>query len=534
MSIGINSKYLQKALESNRELADFYVDTKIDNDYRSTSIEFDETPLKYLEIIHVSWAKSLKKDTPKNEEEIGWELKREIERFDAFTKRLEPTTTKLKNKAKSLLELSSKIKAYLEKNLGERSWVYMRKGDTLQPYLVRSVTYFPKDSYRDRAEIRIDMVINSKMAHSSRSVTIDTDDMREHRRDVVEVLKATGMIFESKELYKTYRKDEKYHNQVSQWQNLQVVYKGRRYINDNNHKVAETSDRSKPRTTTHFDADNLMEVPLDLIIYCYNLAEHSFEWVTSSLVTKYEYDKTIEQKLILPSAHKNLINILLSDNIKELGSDIIAGKGAGTLILTKGKAGLGKTATAEIYSENKEVALLSVHSGQLGTSGDAIEKKLKVFFELAERWGCILLIDEADVYIRKRGDDVNHNAIVATFLRTMEYYGGTMFMTTNREDDVDEAIESRCIAVLSYDLPSQEMTDKLWALFTKQYNVTITDETMQKVTTNMNKLSGRDIKNITMLVSRYSQGMEIAEPDFDVFKLCATFRGKYKIGGEHE
>ena len=30
MSIGINSKYLQKALESNRELADFYVDTKID------------------------------------------------------------------------------------------------------------------------------------------------------------------------------------------------------------------------------------------------------------------------------------------------------------------------------------------------------------------------------------------------------------------------------------------------------------------------------------------------------------------------
>jgi len=115
----------------------------------------------------------------------------------------------------------------------------------------------------------------------------------------------------------------------------------------------------------------------------------------------------------------------------------------------------------------------------------------------------------------------------------MEYYGGTMFMTTNRIDDVDEAIESRCIAVLSYAIPNQDMTNKLWELFLTQYNVAVRSETYEEVCSKMNKLSGRDIKNITMLVSRYSQGMGIKKPDFEVFKLCATFRGKYQIGAEH-
>src|SRR3546814_2642760 len=57
---------------------------------------------------------------------------------------------------------------------------------------------------------------------------------------------------------------------------------------------------------------------------------------------------------------------------------------------------------------------------------------------------CSSDLDEADVYIRCRDNDLEHNAIVAEFLRTLEYFNGLLFMTTNRINDVDDAILSRC------------------------------------------------------------------------------------------
>ena len=38
------------------------------------------------------------------------------------------------------------------------------------------------------------------------------------------------------------------------------------------------------------------------------------------------------------------------------------------------------------------------------------------------------------------------NAVVGVFLRVLEYFNGLLFLTTNRIDDIDEAIVSRCIA----------------------------------------------------------------------------------------
>lgn len=35
----------------------------------------------------------------------------------------------------------------------------------------------------------------------------------------------------------------------------------------------------------------------------------------------------------------------------------------------------------------------------------------------AQRWGAVMLIDEADVYIRKRNDDIAANAVVGVFAR---------------------------------------------------------------------------------------------------------------------
>jgi SpoVK/Ycf46/Vps4 family AAA+-type ATPase len=271
------------------------------------------------------------------------------------------------------------------------------------------------------------------------------------------------------------------------------------------------------------------EIPNHLEIYAFNLATHSYEWIYSPESEVYVYNDKISEKLVLPEEHKGLIDILLSDDVSNIEGDIIEGKGTGTIILAKGRAGIGKTVTAEVYSEKRELPLYSVHSGQLGLDGTRIEEKLKEVFERAERWGCILLLDEADSFIRTRGDNIEHNAIVAGWLRNLEYYSGILFMTSNILD-IDEAIESRCIAVLKYEMPSEEMRKSLWKLFISQFNLEVTEETVERLVEKMTDYSGRDIKNVCMLVSRYSSGKNMdGYLDFDVFKVCATFRGKYAI-----
>ena len=85
-----------------------------------------------------------------------------------------------------------------------------------------------------------------------------------------------------------------------------------------------------------------------------------------------------------------------------------------------GAPGLGKTLTAEVYSELVKLPLYRVHAGQLGIEIETLASSLEQsVLRRAERWGAVLLIDEADVYIRARDNDIHHNAVVAAFLLSL-------------------------------------------------------------------------------------------------------------------
>lgn len=62
-----------------------------------------------------------------------------------------------------------------------------------------------------------------------------------------------------------------------------------------------------------------------------------------------------------------------------------------------------------------------VGAADLGTSADSTENKLQWAFKHASRWGAIVLIDEADVFLETRSlHDLDRNALVAVFLRQLE------------------------------------------------------------------------------------------------------------------
>lgn len=264
-------------------------------------------------------------------------------------------------------------------------------------------------------------------------------------------------------------------------------------------------------------------IPMHCYLYCFNLEVHRNFWVHVQNLEPYRYKPELREKLVLPADHRDLIDILTAD-MEVLADDIIEGKTGGTTILCKGAPGLGKTLTAEVYAEVVGKPLYRVHSGQLGVTAESVEASLTQILRRAARWGAILLLDEADVYIRKRDNDLQHNAIVAEFLRTLEYFSGLLFMTTNRTDDVDDAILSRCIAVIRYDIPPAEAARQLWKTLSAQFGTDIPDDLLEHLLARYPSLSGRDIKELLKLVTRYCTRKQLPL-SAEVFGLCAMFRG---------
>lgn len=66
--------------------------------------------------------------------------------------------------------------------------------------------------------------------------------------------------------------------------------------------------------------------------------------------------------------------------------------------------------------------LYMVSAGELGTNMETVDERLQMVLEITRRWGCVLLMDEADVFLQAR-DTINleRNALVSIFLRRLEY-----------------------------------------------------------------------------------------------------------------
>ncbi|CAG9187146.1 ATP-binding protein [Cupriavidus pinatubonensis] len=269
-------------------------------------------------------------------------------------------------------------------------------------------------------------------------------------------------------------------------------------------------------------AGGFEKVPLHGYVHLFQLEWHQNIWVHVQHLSEYKYRPELRDKLVLPDHHRDLIDILTS-HMDVLVQDFVPGKSGGTTILCQGAPGLGKTLTAEIYAEVVGKPLYRVHSGQLGTTAASVGATLMEILRRAMRWNAVLLLDEADVYIRRRDNDLEHNAIVAEFLRTLEYFSGLLFMTTNRTGDVDDAILSRCIATIQYETPCREDAARLWRLQAEQCGVSLPDELVDALTAAYPKASGRDIKELMKLATRYSKAKQIALSE-DVFRLCAQFR----------
>ncbi|KAF2839139.1 ATPase [Patellaria atrata CBS 101060] len=203
--------------------------------------------------------------------------------------------------------------------------------------------------------------------------------------------------------------------------------------------------------------------------------------------------------LVLDEEHKELILAFSESQIENRAAfdDVVQGKGKGIIMLLSGPPGVGKTLTAEAVAENMKVPLHTLSSGDLGSSPWEVESGLNNVLELVARWNAILLLDECDVFLEARSThDLERNKIVSIFLRTLEYYEGILFLTTNRVDNIDTAFQSRIHVSMEYPDLTSSSRRMIWKNFlnnSSQPNE-FSDEDLDELAAV--ELNGRQIKNI--------------------------------------
>jgi hypothetical protein len=359
------------------------------------------------------------------------------------------------------------------------------------------------------------------------------------RKDVKKVLMSKGIFKEDKNLKENYIEEISYFNEcVVRRFAEQFEFSGRSLDSRNGRNEGVIS--TKNRRVVHDVDDTLfldeslhivnklniklpdVEVPLITVLRVFDLVSHKFFVTNTGNLLEHKYDDTIIDKIILPESHKELLEVL-TDDLTDFSKDIVEGKTAGNTILCQGIFGVGKTLTAEIYSEMVKRPLYRVNCSDLGLSASNIDSNLNKVFSKAERWGAILLIDEADIFVTQRGVNIEQNAIVGVFLQNLEYYDGLVFLTTNLIDSIDGAILSRCAAIIKYQPPKGDDAKKVWKVMCNNFGVQIEDELIDLLMKNFPTIVPRDIKMLLRLTLRFSK--KRGEPvSIDLFRRCAIYR----------
>lgn len=459
--------------------------------------------------------------------------------------------------------------------------LYQKRGDLWMAYYVNDVEYHPPSKERDYYHppyCEVELIYNRYGLRRSKSITFKAEDCL-HRR-VREAMTDKGLYTETEALRKGYLEELEVYKSLSHEVGLRVHCRGSaradldgnpdgygRWNRDGivldpggspamgvidvyRETSGEREDREphlhvyfwqKSDLTVHgedpdFEDDDEHEgldledeeeierlrnpeIPTHPYIPFFDFTRHLRMSVHVENMEIAEYDTTIGDHLILPTETTDLVDVLMGSDLKF--RDIVAGKTGGTVILCAGPPGVGKTLTSEVYSETVERPLFSVQCSQLGIKASNLEKELLKIFVRANRWNAILLLDEADVYIAKRGTDLNQNAIVGVFLRVLEYYSGVLFLTTNRGDTVDDAIASRCVARIDYKVPTQIQQAKIWYVLSKTSGIDLKPGMVELAVKEWPGLTGRDVKNLIKLSAMIKPGAPI---ELATAKLAKRFK----------
>ena len=163
------------------------------------------------------------------------------------------------------------------------------------------------------------------------------------------------------------------------------------------------------------DSDELTEDLLLLLpnrVYGFVLRSRRWYFLDIDNIHPIQHHSERFQALILPQGVARLVEGLVqthgprdkpllagSESERDHQIDLVRGKGKELIILLHGAPGVGKTSTAECVADYTHRPLFPITCGDIGETAKEVEHNLEQNFHLAHRWGCVLLLDEADVFL---------------------------------------------------------------------------------------------------------------------------------------
>lgn len=204
--------------------------------------------------------------------------------------------------------------------------------------------------------------------------------------------------------------------------------------------------------------------------------------------------------------------ILDDDNLVNIRKRILEdSQHAGICISFYGPSGTGKTekvlqlckeAGRDIYNYN----IADSETRYCGEKQKIINKMFTNFKNICEKYRenglrePVLLLNEADALFSKRHDETDsnntanreNNQLQAELLNHIENFDGIMFITTNRLQNFDEAMERRFLYKIKFDNPNTSTQRAIW----KNKFPNLVDDDIEKVVSAYDNFTGGNIQNI--------------------------------------
>ncbi|KAK7732571.1 hypothetical protein SLS63_004826 [Diaporthe eres] len=307
----------------------------------------------------------------------------------------------------------------------------------------------------------------------------------------------------------------------SEWEQEAFQFSGRVMVDPSRFpKLDSSSDPLRKPSCLRSKAFSPAETPEKDLIFChYRIIGFSFDqkkWgalAVSQLRDPEWSDKALD-KVMMPPAKRELLRSLVSAHRAEDErhgglDDVPKGKGRGLAGLLSGPPGVGKTLTAEAVAEISHRPLYAVSAGELGAEMSDVERRLGKVFAVASSWKCVLLIEDCDVFLRRR-DHVSliNSALVSIFLRRLECFQGLAILTTNRIEDIDKALLSRLHFKVHYEDLGSEHRLTLWKSFLGVVKG-LDEGKLKKIATD-HEVNGHEIKNAVSCAKLIAQSRGIA------------------------
>lgn len=209
-------------------------------------------------------------------------------------------------------------------------------------------------------------------------------------------------------------------------------------------------------------------------------------------------------------------------------------------MLLHGGPGTGKTLTAESVAEIARKPLYPVTCGDIGTEPERVEEYLESVLHIGKTWGCVVLLDEADVFLEERSlDNIQRNALVSVFLRTLGYYDGILVLTSNRVGRFDEAFKSRIQLAIRYPPLDKYKRMEIWKNFFRRLekfegeDVDIADLKDHVPDLAEKKLNGREIRNAITTARQFAKwkrqqnGSRNCQLDYAMMREIVEISGRF-------